>query len=229
MPDPVDASDARAALRAHGFAVVRGAVLPEVCELATRYGLNHSQHLPEEEGHPSSRGAYGDPLTEGLVDMLWPAMERLVGEALWPTYSYYRVYLRGARLKPHTDRTACEISATLCAGSSYAGAPAGYEWPLWTQLRGSGEAAAHGCATSPGDMVVYRGCDVRHWRELFEGEWQVQIFLHYVRRQGPFAMARYDCRPGLGTPRSSRDPALLQRMLALDAFLDKERDPRDPA
>jgi hypothetical protein len=41
---------------------------------------------------------------------------------------------------------------------------------------------------SPGDMVIYRGCDLLHWRNKFdakEDSWQVQGFFHYVDANGP--------------------------------------------
>ena len=31
----------------------------------------------------------------------------------------------------------------------------------------------------PGDMLIYRGCDLEHWRKKFTGEECIQVFLHY--------------------------------------------------
>ena len=36
-----------------------------------------------------------------------------------------------------------------------------------------------------GDGVVYKGCDIEHWRNEFEGDWHAQTFLHYVNKNGP--------------------------------------------
>ena len=41
-------------------------------------------------------------------------MEELTGIELWATYAFYRVYKQGDILKHHTDRPACEVSATIC-------------------------------------------------------------------------------------------------------------------
>jgi hypothetical protein len=214
-------------LHDRGFAVRTGAVHPQVCTVATTYALLQAAHQPRVDGVASAHSVYADTLTESLEEVLWPEIERIAGEELWPTYSYYRVYRRGSDLRPHTDRVSCEISATVCLGADYAGAPRpDYNWPIWVQLPGSSDEAPHACRMEPGDMVIYRGCDVVHWREPFEGEWQVQAFLHYVRKNGPFAVARYDCRPGLGAPLSSRDPDRLRQVRSLDAFFDKEWDPR---
>jgi hypothetical protein len=47
----------------------------------------------------------------------------------------------------------------------------------------------------PGDMVVYRGIEIEHWREPFdaeEGSYQVQVFLHYVDANGGLKHLKYD-------------------------------------
>ena len=35
----------------------------------------------------------------------------------------------------------------------------------------------------PGDAVIYKGCDVKHWREPYEGDYHIQTF-HYVDANG---------------------------------------------
>ena len=53
----------------------------------------------------------------------------------------------------------------------------------------------------PGDMLVYKGCDVEHWREEFTGENCGQVFLHYNDASDPKAEEnKYDTRPFLGLP-----------------------------
>ena len=32
-----------------------------------------------------------------------------------------------------------------------------------------------------GDMVIYKGSEVSHWREKFEGDYCLQIFFHYTK------------------------------------------------
>ena len=52
-----------------------------------------------------------------------------------------------------------------------------------------------------GDMLVYSGCDLEHWREPFEGNICGQVFLHYNHVNGPFAdKNKFDGRPMLGLP-----------------------------
>ncbi len=143
-------------------------------------------------------------------------------------YTYYRVYETGAALEPHIDRGSCEMSASICLGADYGDdAAEGRNWPLWVTSRAGEEQA---CCMLPGDMVIYQGCDLVHWREVFDGLWQVQVFLHFVRQNGPFAtLAKYDCRPALGMPVSTRDEAQYAKLVKLEQMRQHTRHLRLPS
>ena len=53
-------------------------------------------------------------------------------------------------------------------------------------------------------MVVYRGCDLDHWRDTFsldEDVWHVQGFFHFVDQNGPYSDYKYDKRNSIGEKR----------------------------
>ena len=53
-----------------------------------------------------------------------------------------------------------------------------------------------------GDMLIYSGCELEHWREPFQGNICSQVFLHYNHANGPFAKTNLlDGRPLLGVPK----------------------------
>ena len=133
---------------------------------------------------------YGDPFMESLLEMLLPRIEAESGLALFPTYSYLRVYKTGDALNRHRDRPSCEVSVTLNLGYE-AAAP----WPIWLEVAG----AARSFALRPGDALLYQGTVLPHWRESFVGAHSVQVFLHYVDRNGPCNSWKYDGRPALAT------------------------------
>ena len=57
-----------------------------------------------------------------------------------------------------------------------------------------------------GAAVVYKGCDLYHWREKYvEGNWQAQVFIHYVDAEGPNAEWKYDKRKKLAHHDSLND------------------------
>jgi hypothetical protein len=118
-------------------------------------------------------------------------VENVTGLNLFPTYAYHRVYRNGDELKPHTDRPACEISVTLSFNYSYDDSK--YTWPIY--IDGSP------LTMKPGDLAVYRGIELEHWREPFsidEDAWHVQAFLHYVDVDGPHSEWKFDKRPSIG-------------------------------
>ena len=115
--------------------------------------------------------AYSDIAMETLLLKCQPAMEKATGLKLYPAYSYARAYKKGDELKRHKDRFSCEISTTMNLG--------GDPWPIY--LEPSGETGKKGVQVNlkQGDMLVYRGIDLEHWREKFKGKECVQVFLHY--------------------------------------------------
>lgn len=138
---------------------------------------------------PNSYSAYADLLMEILLSRFQTVVEDMVGASLLPTHSYARLYRHGDQLKPHTDRPACEIVASITLGREPDSA--------WSLYIGDLERTST-IDLAPGDCVVYAGSRTNHWREAFKGYWQAQLTLHYVRRDGQFAEWAFDKRPGLG-------------------------------
>ena len=120
---------------------------------------------------PGSYSHYADIAMETLLLKCQPLMEKHTGLKLLPTYSYARIYKKGDVLERHKDRFSCEISTTMNLG--------GTKWPI--HLEPSGNLGMKGVEIKlqPGDMLIYRGQDLEHWREKFEGQDCAQVFLHY--------------------------------------------------
>ena len=155
---------------------------------------------------PNTCSHYADPVMETLLVKMLPVMKKETGLNLIPTYSYARAYKRGDILRRHSDRPSCEISTTLNLG--------GDPWPIFIDGTGTKTVideykqihkpnAPEGTKVllEVGDMLVYSGCDLEHWREPFEGDICGQVFLHYNHVNGPFAeQNKFDKRPLLGVP-----------------------------
>jgi len=156
---------------------------------------------------PNTFSCYADFAMETLMMKVRPKMMEETGLKLIPTYSYARIYKHGDILRRHKDRPSCEISCTLNLG--------GDPWPIFIDGTGSDNVideykniikpnAPEGTKVllEVGDMLVYSGCELEHWREPFEGENCGQVFLHYNHVNGPFAEKnRFDRRPMLGIPK----------------------------
>ena len=115
---------------------------------------------------------YKEPLMDSLLLKKKSDMEKITGKKLLPTYSFWRMYTRYSDLKKHKDRPSCEISATICIDSD------GTKWPIYM--------GGTPMELNPGDAVIYNGCHIEHWREAFTGDYQMQVFLHYVDANGPY-------------------------------------------
>src|SRR4051812_8118383 len=57
-----------------------------------------------DEQVPGTPSSYGDFMMDGLLTGLLPHIESASGVALFPTYSYFRVYKQGDALAKHVDR-----------------------------------------------------------------------------------------------------------------------------
>ena len=111
-----------------------------------------------------------------------PEVTKLYGHYVLPTYTYARIYYKGAELKEHIDRPACEISLTLNLSKTQ-------NWPIFFKTR---ENQIVNIELNPGDAAMYLGCERPHWREVYDGEEHTQVFLHYVSAYGDNNWAFFD-------------------------------------
>jgi len=204
----------------HGFSVIKKAVSKDLATFCYNYLLMKENALhfllrdqyvsPEEDihglfGDPQIGNdvfnIYGDPAMDTLMLKCQTVMEKETGIPLIPTYTYARNYLNGSELKRHKDRPSCEISCTMNLG--------GDKWPIFIEPnKNKGRMTDNGYVSdftkgvkvdlSPGDILIYKGCDLEHWREEFKGEKCVQVFLHYNKAKSQENL--YDKRPTLGLP-----------------------------
>ena len=159
----------------------------------------------KDEQIPETYSQYSNIAMETLMLKCQPEMEKVTGLKLYPAYTYARIYKKGDELKRHKDRFSCEISTTMNL--------AGDDWPIYLSPnenvgRPNGkdittESKAKGIKVDlkPGDMLVYSGCELEHWRNKFKGKECVQVFLHYNNRKTWGAKDNmFDKRPHLGLP-----------------------------
>jgi len=160
-----------------------------------------------------SYSVYGDCAMETLLEQVKPKMEKHLGFELVPTYAYARIYHRGDKLSRHKDRFSCEVSATMHLG--------GDGWPIYIDPTGTDNILRSSFSKergyevvlkkdplpgvkinlNRGDMLIYSGCDLEHWREPLLKEKCLQVFFHYNIKGSKVAEKnKYDRRPHLGLP-----------------------------
>lgn len=177
----------------NSFVVIKGFLGPETVDIISHYLENSLNRYPENNlgaDKNSKLAWYADPLMEVVLKNSLPNVEVATGLALYPSYSFTRVYQKGDELKPHVDRPACEISVTCHIATK------GAAWPIYMKAPGKAPTVHY---LAPGDACVYKGCEVTHWRDKAEHtDINVQIMLHYVDKNGPNVGYKFDRRASLG-------------------------------
>jgi hypothetical protein len=207
----------------NGYTVIKKAISPEIADFVYKYfllkrkvartmfderyispmteywGVWNDQQVPETYSH------YGDVAMETLLTQVKPIMEKETKLKLIETYAYARIYKKGDILHRHKDRFSCEISTTLNLG--------GDDWPIYinpNKEEGGVDkddtyvpSKAKGIRVDlhPGDMLVYRGNFLEHWRDAFTGTDCGQVFLHYNNKATKGSEDnKFDKRIHLGLP-----------------------------
>ena len=161
----------------------------------------------EDKQVPNTYSIYGDCFMETLMMKVLPVMQERTEMTLVPCYTYTRIYKKGDILKRHKDRPSCEISTTLHLGGDpwtifLDPSGANYVVDEYKQIHKTNAPIGIPLTLEVGDMLVYSGCELEHWREPFEGEHCAQVFLHYNNIDGPFGTQnKFDKRPLLGIPK----------------------------
>jgi len=208
--------------KTNNFLVIKKAIEPKVAEFVYNYFLMKRQvartmfddrfispfttewGVWNDEQVPNTYSHYGDVAMETLLLAVQPIMEKQTKLKLIPTYAYARIYKNGDVLHRHKDRFSCEISTTLNLG--------GDPWPIFIEKNPKKGGLKEGKYVSdytkgskvvlaPGDMLVYKGNILEHWREAFEGQDCGQVFLHYNNAATKGSEDNiFDNRPHLGLP-----------------------------
>lgn len=200
--------------RSRGYAHLPGFMPREVCVgLLVRMKTDLAR-----QGVDLSRLERQGPLLKARAPELWghdypmfatflwgvtPAVEQLTGEALLPTYAYFRLYRQGDICRVHGDRVACEHSVSLTLAYSD-----DIPWPLEVSPRRidkpyaradeqfTADETAGSVAMQAGDAVLYQGVHHHHGRTTPNpNRWSAHLFLHWVARDGPYADQAFDGQP----------------------------------
>ena len=193
------------------YTILRNAISKELASFVYKYFLNKkkiarilfdSKYISpfteywgvwNDRQVPNTYSHYADTAMETLLQEVKPVMEKHTGLKLSETYSYARIYKKGDVLVRHKDRFSCEISTTLNLG--------GDPWPIYLDPTGKTNQAGVKVDLNPGDMLIYSGCDLEHWREEFTGKDCGQVFLHYNKATSKNAKKnQFDTRPFIGLP-----------------------------
>ncbi|WJG11180.1 hypothetical protein [Aliiglaciecola sp. LCG003] len=160
---------------------------------------------------------------ESILDVFSLYLNEQLDSQYLPTLSNVRESHLTSSFPAHTDRSACEVTCSfpLFVEKSH-------PWPLYLAK----EANAKGTPIylNIGDLVVFKGHEIFHWREPYSGSRQVQVQMHYVQQGGKFEKYRYDEQGELAVdmqklklikPKQARDKISYANMISkLQSILD---------
>lgn len=200
-----------------GYTIIKSAINKDLCRLLAEefrlirdIALETNSQNPEFKHPDSKNNQY--PFADEMVDnsfswyspMCFEALsntfikdivEQVIGEEVYPTYSYARIYSKGSEMKRHTDRSSSEWSVSCCIDVDK-----NVSWPLGVETKDG----IIDVFQEPGDIIIYKGNDLPHWRKSFQGFEHINAFMFYVRANGPRQELKYDTRKILGLPPHTR-------------------------
>ena len=140
-------------------------------------------HYDKERGRVMC--CYAPPSSAYVVHRVKPILENLLGEELIPSYWFTTTYHNKGFMVRHTDRPSCEVSVTMNISGTV-------DWPIQLQdLQGKKRKVV----TPIGHGLAYLGIKVPHWRAPLrckESDQFMQLFLHYVKKNGSCSDYAYD-------------------------------------
>lgn len=165
--------DTAAQFKKQGYIVLKNLIDPTEVKRLYDYTVNNAPRGNPDDGQvPGSPSFYMDKEVVALEAKYLASIESALKMKLWNVFCYHRVYRKGAILKAHKDSSRAEISASINFGQQ------GEPWDLW--LLDYDENTTR-ITLHPGDVLVYHGSQLMHWREkLVHSDYVSQAMFHFV-------------------------------------------------
>ena len=195
------------------YTIIKGAISKDTCRLLARefriardlaMKANYSNRQIKSEDCTNLNFPFHDEMVENSFSWYSPLcfealsdtlikdiVEKETQTAVFPTYSYARIYYTGAEMLPHIDRSSSEISVSLCVDVD----ANTDSWNLFVKDKNSNIIEV---VQEPGDIIIYKGHELAHWRNIYSGNEQINAFMFYVNATGPRSELKYDTRELLG-------------------------------
>lgn len=170
---------------------------------------SETYNLKEDPQVPNCKSKYDYVSFVELLCEKTNTVSQLVGETVIPTYSYARIYQHGNELKPHVDKSQCEISLTVNLDCDE-------PWSIWIETP---QKVRQEVVLTPGDAMLYFGMTAVHWRESFKGSYCNQVFLHYVRSRGPYFRSYFDKDHRMTEESTSIKPITVEKTNTLSDYI----------
>jgi len=184
----------------YGYVIVRNMISEELTKfIADEFTMvrdvyHHVNNVPLEDttrfGDSTVKHAfcYYAPLCfEILYPRIMPRCEAILNKKLFPSFSYARILYKDAKMEKHVDRASTTINTTIIFEND----PEPYDFWL-TDLEDNDVALK----LNAGDMCLFDGGKLNHWRDTYTGNKCIQASLGFANEE----INMYDGRKMLGAP-----------------------------
>ena len=146
--------------------IVKKALSKDTCKLLARQfrmsreiicDLNPKMYDAGDDTVKKSFSWYAPLCFESLADtLIKDIIEEEVGHKLYVTYSYGRISYNGSILPIHIDRDESEYAVSCLIDTDR-------NWPIYFKVDGKDKKLKQ----EIGDIVIYKGTKLEHWRNPF--------------------------------------------------------------
>lgn len=128
--------------------------------------------------------SYADILTETIIQIIKPKIEKIIKEKIFPIYSYYRIYTKNNTLPKQPNAKQFYISSLLHIGKD------NFSTTLNTNNK---EKIIY---LNNGDLLIYKGEEIDQKQKVLEDNISIQIYFHYTNNKDLI----WDAKPHPGLP-----------------------------
>jgi hypothetical protein len=183
------------------YCILRNVLTEEFCKLITiqiellKKKECHNKNIKlkseyfNDSNVPNSYSIYSTSVGEALLLYLQEKIEEVTKVKLIPTYSFSRIYYKNSILHKHTDRPSCEYTVSICIKTDE------IPWDFFIEDKNKEKITI---TLNEGDLLIFKGSELSHWRDKYNKNKHIQILLHYVDKDGDNKEYAYDKRPILG-------------------------------
>jgi hypothetical protein len=120
---------------------------------------------------PLRNNKHNAALFKAVHSQLAFLVQTVANEPLKPSYCYLSLYPEGSELVKHVDRAQCKWNASITFARTDA------IWPIYVETP---DGTVHEVKADLGELVIYKGTDLPHWRKPLPKGSSTVCFFHFV-------------------------------------------------
>lgn len=155
-----------------GYCLIPSLTFPTYSATVNYYMRHIDANLVFDNQVIGRRSMHNAALFAAVHAQIATLVQSVADEAIKPSYCYLSVYPQGSELVKHTDRAQCKWNASI------AFARTADLWPIYVEV----PSGVKEIRAELGEVVVYRGTDIPHWREPLPAGTATVCFFHFVNQ-----------------------------------------------